>query len=67
MMILVRLIDAVVTLLRVLGGSRPAPAAVRALAWVAFASLVLFGLGVAVFVVAHLLDIVEAITGETYH
>ncbi|EME18220.1 hypothetical protein [Rhodococcus triatomae] len=67
MMILVRLIDAVVTLLRVLGGSRPAPTAVRALAWVAFASLVLFGLGVAVFVVAHLLDIVEAITGETYH
>jgi hypothetical protein len=66
MMILVRLIDVVVTLLRILGGTYPAPARVRALAWVAFASVVLFGLGVAVFVVVHLLDIIEAITGETY-
>lgn len=66
MILLVRLIDLGVLYLRILGGRVQVSGAVRALAWIAFASLASLGLGLFGFVVAHLLDIISAITGDTY-
>ncbi|MGW0041080.1 hypothetical protein [Rhodococcus sp. NPDC003348] len=66
MILLVRLIDLGVLYLRILGGRVEVAGAVRALAWIAFVSLALLGLGLFGFVVVHLLDVISAITGDTY-
>ncbi|MFF0818270.1 hypothetical protein ACFYVR_24420 [Rhodococcus sp. NPDC003318] len=66
MIMLVRLIDLVVLFFRILGGRTEAGAPIRVLAWIALASIVALGLALFGYVVAHLLDVISAITGVTY-
>lgn len=65
-MVLVRLIDVLVLYVRILGGRTESSGLVRVAAWAVAATLAALTIGLLGYLVAHLLDIISAITGETY-